>query len=58
MTLYSFYLPVKYDASHIASIVLNSALEDSEDEEVAINMRSSSNIWDNLSFGLGFRVKM
>jgi hypothetical protein len=53
-----FYLPVKYDASHIASIVLNSALEDSVDEEVAINMRSSSNIWDNLSFGLGFRVKM
>jgi hypothetical protein len=53
-----FYLPVKYDASHIASIVLNNVLEDNEDEEVGISVRGSSNIWDNLSFGLGFRVKM
>ncbi len=53
-----FYLPVKYDVSHIASAVLGSVLEDNEDEDVTIDMRSSAGIWDNLAFGLGFRVKM
>ena len=53
-----FYLPVKYDVSHIASIVVNNVFENSEDEDVTIGINNSSNIWDNLSFGLGFRVKM
>ncbi len=53
-----FYLPVKYDVSHIASAVLSGVFEDSEDEDVTIDMHGSSNIWDNLAFGLGFRVKM
>jgi hypothetical protein len=53
-----FYLPVKYDASHIAMAILGGILEDIEDEDAVINMRSSANIWDNLAFGLGFRVKM
>jgi hypothetical protein len=56
-----FYLPVKYDASHIALAVLRGVLG-KKDQDVIQNailgMRSSSNIWDNLSFGLGFRVKM
>jgi hypothetical protein len=51
-----FYLPVKYDVSHIASTILNNVLEDEED--VNFEMGSSSNIWDNLAFGFGFRVKM
>jgi hypothetical protein len=53
-----FYLPVKYDVSHIASAVLNSIIEDEEDEDLNLDMGGSSSIWDNLAFGLGFRVKM
>ncbi len=51
-----FYLPVKYDMSHIVLTVLNNVLEDEEDVNFAIG--SDSNIWDNLAFGFGFRVKM
>ncbi len=52
----SFYLPIKYDVSHIASAILNNVFED--DEDVSFDMQSSSGIWDNLAFGLGFRVKI
>ena len=52
----SVYLPVKYDVSHIASTILNNVLGD--DEDVSFDMHSESNIWDNLAFGLGFRVKI
>ncbi|MEJ2355537.1 MAG: hypothetical protein P8Y62_06535 [candidate division WOR-3 bacterium] len=51
-----FYLPVKYDVSHIASTILNNVLEDEEDMDV--NISSGSNIWANLAFGVGFRIKM
>jgi hypothetical protein len=53
-----FYLPVKYDVSHVASSVLGSVLEGDEDEDVNFDIRGTSNLWDNLAFGLGFRVKM
>ncbi len=55
-----FYLPIKYDVSHIASAILGSVLDEDEDgsRDAVFDMRSSSNIWDNLAFGLGFRVKM
>ncbi len=52
----SFYLPVKYDVSHIALAILGNVLD--EDEDVSFDMHSSSSIWDNLAFGLGFRVKI
>lgn len=53
-----FYLPVKYDISHVASTILNNALEENEGEDVFLDMRGSSGFWDNLAFGLGFKVKM
>jgi len=54
-----FYLPIKYDISHIASSIISGLLdEDGEDEEVFFNVHSDSGIWDNLAFGLGFSVKM
>jgi len=54
-----FYLPVKYDVSHIATAILNSVLSDDEDDRNAVfDMSGSSNIWDNLAFGFGFSVKM
>ena len=55
-----FYLPVKYDVSHIASSIIGNLLdeEDGEDEEVFFDVHSDSGIWDNLAFGLGFSVKM
>jgi hypothetical protein len=51
-----FYLPIKYDVSHIASSIINKIVEDQED--VTFDMKSSSNLWDNLAFGFGFRVKI
>lgn len=54
-----FYLPIKYDVSHIASSIVGGIVDDvSEDEEVFFDINSSSSIWDNLAFGLGFSVKM
>lgn len=54
-----FYLPIKYDVSHIATAVLNSILGDEDDDrDVIFDTRSSSNVWDNLAFGFGFSVKM
>ena len=54
-----FYLPIKYDVSHIASAILNKIIEDEEDDgDFSLDMSGSTGIWDNLAFGLGFRVKM
>jgi hypothetical protein len=56
-----FYLPIKYDVSHIASSIIGNFLDEEEDggdEEVFFNIHSDSGIWDNLAFGLGFSVKM
>ena len=54
-----FYLPIKYDISHIASSIIGGIIEDeSEEEEVFFDINSGSSIWDNLAFGLGFSVKM
>jgi len=54
-----FYLPIKYDISHIASSIISGLLDEAgEDEEVFFNIHSGSGIWDNLAFGLGFSVKM
>ncbi len=52
-----FYLPIKYDATHIATAVLNSILDD-DDSDAVFDTRSSANIWDNLAFGFGFSVEM
>jgi hypothetical protein len=51
-----FYLPIKYDLSHIASIILDEILE--EEEDVNFDIGRSTNIWDNLAFGFGISVKM
>lgn len=51
-----FYLPLKYDVSHIAFSIAGNILE--EEEDFGYDMSSSSNLWDNLAFGLGFSVKM
>jgi hypothetical protein len=51
-----FYLPVKYDVSHIASVILDKILE--EEEDVSFDIGRSTNIWDNLAFGFGISVKM
>ncbi len=53
-----FYLPIKYDVSHIATAILNSVLDDDEDTDAVFDMRGSSNILDNLAFGFGFSVEM
>ena len=54
-----FYLPIKYDVSHIATAVLNNFLGDEDDDrDIIFSTRSSSNVWDNLAFGFGFSVKM
>jgi hypothetical protein len=54
-----FYLPIKYDLSHIASVILGSALGDEDsDRDFVVDLNSNTNVWNNLSFGFGFRVKM
>ncbi len=54
-----FYLPVKYDVSHIATAVLNNFLGDNDgDRDAVFDMRSSANVWDNLAFGFGFSIEM
>jgi hypothetical protein len=54
----NFYMPVKYDVSHIALNILNSQLGDEDDSDMDLSLTGGSNIWDNLAFGFGFSVKM
>jgi hypothetical protein len=54
-----FYLPVKYDMTHIASMIIGSVFgNEDDDRDFVMDLNSNTNIFNNLAFGLGFRVKM
>jgi hypothetical protein len=54
-----YYLPIKYDLSHIASAIIGNVLGDEDsDRDFVVDLNSNTNVFNNLSFGFGFRVKM
>ncbi|MEO0293359.1 MAG: hypothetical protein ABIN61_03940 [candidate division WOR-3 bacterium] len=55
-----FYLPIKYDITHLALSIMTNIIQDElkDEEDVNLELNRSSSVFNNLAFGFSFMVKI